>query len=88
LSITLDCQAGDIAFYRKVSSEKDWDFLVFSIDDIPQDMWSGELDWACVSFPVKQGRHTFTWTYVKDDMYLAGQDCAWLDDIQFPLTSP
>jgi len=85
LSIRLDCISGDISFYRKVSSERDCDFLEFYIDGSRQDKWSGEKDWIQVSFPVEQGTRTFKWTYSKDSSISSGSDTAWIDDIVFPI---
>ncbi|NLX12320.1 MAG: hypothetical protein GXY44_01520 [Phycisphaerales bacterium] len=46
LEVLVDCRDGDISFCRRISSEPDADFLLFSIDDVPIDSWSGEMDWA------------------------------------------
>jgi hypothetical protein len=76
--------AGDLSFYRKLSSEAEWDFLRFYIDNNLAGEWSGELDWEMVSFPVTQGLHTFSWKYEKDTYLSSGEDCAWVDYIVFP----
>ncbi len=75
---------GDLTFYRKVSSEAEWDFLRFYIDNTMLGEWSGELNWEKVSFPITQGLHTFHWVYEKDDYLSSGGDCAWIDFIVFP----
>ena len=87
LQVSLDCVSGDITFYRKVSSELDYDYLEFYIDSVEMDKWSGEEDWAEVSFPVDEGTRTFEWTYSKDSSESGGDDTAWIDDIVFPLKS-
>jgi endoglucanase len=87
LRVTLDCPSGTISFYRKVSSESNYDHLEFYIDGVEKDRWSGEEDWAEVSFHVNGGRRTFEWTYSKDGSSSEGDDTAWLDDIVFPLQS-
>lgn len=84
LQVTLDCATGTIAFYCKVSSESGFDCLKFCIDGVEQDKWSGEKDWAEVSFPVAEGTRTFEWTYSKDGSVSGGEDTAWIDDIVFP----
>jgi len=66
LQVTLDCSDGDVAFYCKVSSESGSDYLKFYIDGVKQGEWSGEQDWAEVSFTVTAGIRTFEWTYSKD----------------------
>jgi hypothetical protein len=73
-----------ISFYRKTSSEADYDSLSFYIDDVSQGKWSGEQPWERVAFPVTAGFHLFTWVYWKDIWSAVGQDCAWIDFIEFP----
>jgi hypothetical protein len=87
LEITLDCVSGNTTFYRKVSSEPGFDYLKFYIDGVKKGAWSGEEDWAEVSFQVDEGTRTFEWTYSKDDSVSEGDDTAWIDDIVFPLKS-
>ena len=79
------CGSDDsISFFRKVSSEAEYDFLSFYIDDILQDQWSGEMDWQRVAFPVASGTHTFKWIYATDIFQLNGANAAWIDHIMFP----
>ena len=86
LYITLNLAADDsISFYRKVSSELSYDFLNFYIDKMKVGQWSGEKDWARVSFPLPAGIHTVKWDYVKDLGLSVGFDAAWIDFIQFPV---
>lgn len=85
LFVTLEVLSdGDLSFYRKLSSEAEWDFLRFYIDYTMMGEWSGELDWEMVSFPVEEGLHTFRWVYEKDGYESIGEDCAWVDFIVFP----
>jgi len=84
-SITLNALGNDsISFYRKVSSEIDYDFLKFSIDGNLIEKWSGTKAWARVSFPVTIGTHLLSWTYTKDESSVSGSDCAWVDFIVLP----
>jgi len=85
LQVTLDCISGNIIFYRKVSSESNFDYLQFYIDGVRKRRWSGREDWTAVSFPVTAGTRTFEWTYSKDDSASGGHDTAWIDDIVFPI---
>jgi carboxypeptidase T len=73
-----------ISFYRKVSSEGDYDYLKFHIDGEVQEQWSGNMDWAEASYPVTAGFHTFRWSYVKDGGVASGSDCGWIDNIVLP----
>ena len=98
MSITGDVLMDDyIGFNYRVASEYStsgnyfYDGLMFFIDDEVMGWFqptpSGDTPWNFVSYPVSQGEHTFTWSYVKDsgpggtDM---PEDCAWIDDIYFP----
>ena len=75
---------GEISFYRKVSSEEEYDVLFFYIDAFLQDEWSGEVGWGKEQYTLAPGVHEVKWTYFKD-MYMSdGSDCAWLDNIVFP----
>jgi C1A family cysteine protease len=75
---------GEISFFRKVSSEADYDYLQFYIDNQIKDEWAGEQSWAEFSYPVTAGQHTFKWVYMKDVGVVSGSDCGWIDYIIFP----
>jgi hypothetical protein len=75
---------GNIKFWRKVSSESNYDFLKFYIDGTELGNWSGTQNWAEMTYPVSAGSRTFKWTYSKDVSQASGSDCAWIDDIIFP----
>jgi len=84
LSLIINTNSGDISFWRKVSSENNYDYLQFYIDGVQQAEWAGEVSWGEVSFSVDAGTHTFKWIYDKDNSATGGQDCAWIDYITFP----
>lgn len=85
LQLTLDfTQAGPVSFMYKTSSEQDWDFLQFYIDNTMMDSWSGEVDWTEASYNLASGTHTLKWIYVKDEIYSDGSDAAWVDNIILP----
>lgn len=79
---------GEISFQRKVSSENNYDYLRFYIDNVKKGEWSGEQNWALVSYPVTVGNHQFKWQYIKDLSVNTGSDKAWVDDICFPSDNP
>jgi len=81
-------QAGTITFDRRVSSESDYDFFKFYIDDVEQFSLSGEQDWANVSYSIADGNHTFRWSYEKNAALSNGQDAAWIDNLSFTVTPP
>ena len=76
--------ADSVSFYYKVSSEEDYDKLLFKIDGQTKGEWSGTIGWTRAAFPVTPGVHTYQWTYSKDYYGSAGNDCAYLDLISFP----
>lgn len=79
-------KAGTVAFAKKVSSEAGKDVLTFFVDGVVRGgPWSGESDWAVVSYPVNAGVHTFKWQYSKDSTGSAGSDAAWIDSIVLPV---
>jgi hypothetical protein len=80
-------QDDSISFYRKVSSEINYDFLVFSVDNNELGSWSGEETWARESYPVSKGAHIFSWDYIKDYSLSNGSDCGWVDFILLPAYS-
>ena len=75
--------AGVISFYVKVSSEANYDFLRFYVNEQQKGAWSGELNWTEVSIPVNAGTNNFKWVYQKDIYVSSGSDCAWVDYIIF-----
>ena len=86
LTITLNVtEASPISYFRKVSSEANYDFFTFAIDGEVMEELSGEVDWAQSSFDVTPGTHTFRFRYAKDRSATGGSDCAWIDNIIFPI---
>jgi len=85
LMLTIDVVAdGEISFYRKVSSEANYDYLRFYIDNTQLGSWSGTSSWNQETYPVSAGGHTFKWEYTKDQGVSNGSDCGWIDYIVFP----
>ncbi len=85
LTISLDVTTNDsISFYRKVSSESNYDYLRFYIDGTEMGEWSGTMDWLKVQYPVSAGSHTFKWAYEKDYSQSSGDDAGYVDFIILP----
>ena len=76
-----------VSFWKKVSSESNYDYLRFYIDGIVVGEWAGEIDWSFEEFDITEGEHTVKWAYEKDGSVSNGDDCAWLDFIVFPGTA-
>ena len=82
LSIPCNVLSADsISFYYRISSEKNYDFLRFYIDNAKKGEWSGTMStgWYRVSYPVSAGPHTFKWVYSKDISLNSGEDAAWIE---------
>lgn len=88
MSVTLNSETpGFISFWKKVSSEYNYDWLKFYINGSLKDQWSGTNDiWSQVTYSVSAGMNTYKWEYSKDNSTSSLQDCAWIDDIVFPTT--
>ncbi|MBN2829204.1 MAG: C10 family peptidase, partial [Candidatus Cloacimonetes bacterium] len=90
LFIEIDVSVDDvISFNQRVSCENSqgtpsYDYLSFWIDDQEMDRWDGDAYWEYEEYPVTAGVHTFRWTYQKDGATIEGQDCAWIDAVDFP----
>ncbi len=85
LMITAEVTTDDqISFFYMVSSENNYDYLKFYIDNIQKDQWSGTVSWTEASYPVTAGNHTFKWVYSKDGSVVSGDDLAGIDYITFP----
>ena len=86
LSIAYQVMGQDqIKFYKKVSSEPDFDVFEFYIDDELRSSWSGTNEgWTQQVYDINPGFHEFKWIYKKDFSGSGGADCAWLDYIELP----
>lgn len=88
LQITMDISVeGQISFFKKVCTEANKDKLTFYIDNAAKGEWSGEVNWSKETYFVTTGRHTFKWIYMKNGSGSYGDDCCWIDDVQFPATN-
>lgn len=87
LKLTANVRAGSAAFSYRVSSESGWDWFGFLIDGELVQKWSGEVEWSDYSIPLQAGVHTFEWRYTKDFLNSAGEDAAFLDNVNLPIIS-
>ncbi|MBI5539496.1 MAG: T9SS type A sorting domain-containing protein [Bacteroidia bacterium] len=76
--------ADSLSFYKKVSSEQDYDWLKFYVDGVILGQWSGEDDWSRHAYMMTTGLHTISWIYSKDYSVENGLDAAWVDFVIFP----
>ena len=77
--------AGTVSFYWKVSSEGDYyDYLKFYIDGELQGQISGTVDWQQMTYTIStSGPHTLEWRYTKDQYVSKGDDCGWVDKVEW-----
>lgn len=88
MEFTVDGPA-TIAFQWKVSSEANYDYLVFVVDGIIRGYISGERDWTAVAYAVGPGAHNVDLYYFKDEIIATGQDAGWVDELTItPITTP
>lgn len=84
--------AGTLSFNYSISSEVNYDYLLFCVDNPScstssfTSAWSGEGN-GTYTAAVAPGYHTYTWKYVKDGSVESGNDTAWIDDVQLPIAS-
>ncbi len=74
---------GTLSWWWKVSSEPNNDRLRFYLDGSSPTEISGEVDWVPRTFNIPAGSHTVQWRYSKNGSRTAGQDRAWVDEVQF-----
>ena len=84
ISMTLSTGEANGSFALKVDSETNYDFLVFYINEIQIESWSGNVDWTTFSFELTAGTNVLKWSYIKDYTVSSGLDTAWIDDISLP----
>ncbi|HBE41788.1 MAG TPA: hypothetical protein DDW27_11405 [Bacteroidales bacterium] len=72
-----------LKFYYHVSSETNYDFLAFYLNDTELFRKSGETLWEKKVIPVPAGYHKMEWRYKKDQSVSQGRDYAMIDMIDF-----
>jgi hypothetical protein len=71
-----------LAFWWKVSSEADYDFLSLDLDTVSVFKISGQADWTHETLTLTPGLHTLRWKYQKDPSNPGGDDAGWLDQLE------
>ena len=85
MSITVTTQEpSTLSYYRRVSSEEDYDKFYLYVNNIKKETVSGNEPWTKVVFDIPAGTNTITFSYEKDYNTTAGHDCVWVDDIILP----
>ena len=92
-SVTLTVN-GTLTFFWKVSSETNYDFLLFC-NNTPactrtsgfQDRISGSVDWTMQSYNLSNGTHILHWAYAKDGSGNTANDTGFVDNITITLSN-
>ena len=85
MTITISPNAdGQLSYYRKVSSEANYDKFILYVDDNQVDVASGNVPWTQFVTEIPAGTHTICFSYEKDYSQASGSDCASIDDIMLP----
>ena len=82
---------GTMSFWCKVSCEHDedntftWDRLMVYTNGVEIMDWrmDGETDWTQRTLTFAGGENTVKWVYYKDKSDADGEDCAWVDGIEW-----
>ena len=75
---------GTLSFWWKVSSESNYDYLRYFVDDTQGGQISGTVDWTQVTIELEgESDHTIKWQYSKDGSVDSGSDCGWIDCVEW-----
>ncbi len=73
-----------VSFYYSVSSELNWDYLHFYIDNIEQWNWSGDVAFTnYAQTDIEAWEHIYKWCYIKNATIESLSDTARIDYITF-----
>jgi len=80
--LALVSRGGTVTFAHREDSEACCDRLEVALDGRVERTWSGQSQWRDGTVEVPPGRHTITWSYVKDGAVDVGGDAVFLDDVR------
>ena len=72
---------GTLSFWWKVSSENNYDWLRFLINNVEQFKISGNVDWQQKTAISVTAGDILEWRYTKDNSADSGSDTGWVDDV-------
>ena len=81
-------EADSLRFWYNVSSEANYDYFQFNLNDVEIMKISGESGWQRKSIGMPAGLNKLEWVYRKDNSVSQGADCALIDLIDFSSTVP
>ncbi len=77
-----------VAFWWRVESEQNYDFLRLDLDGTQQFRISGTVNWEQKTVAIPAGTHTLRWVYAKDGSESAGADAGWVDQVETRQAQP
>ncbi len=84
IDVTVDIpRDGLMSFYAKISCEANYDKGAFLLDGTQVASFTGSSNWTMKEFAITAGSHNFKWTYSKDSSLSSGDDCLYIDYIDF-----
>ncbi|MBR4646743.1 MAG: T9SS type A sorting domain-containing protein [Bacteroidales bacterium] len=83
ISVSIPSEA-PLTYYRKVSSEANYDKFFLYLDDSPVDEADGNVSWTIFTTMIPAGTHTLKFSYEKDGSQSSGSDCVWIDNVSLP----
>ncbi|MDD6184193.1 MAG: C25 family cysteine peptidase [Bacteroidales bacterium] len=83
ITVSLPSEA-PLTYYRKVSSEANYDKFFLYLDNSPVDEANGNIPWTSFTTMVPAGTHTLKFSYEKDASQSSGSDCVWIDNVSLP----
>jgi len=86
LEINIDVQKPDsISFFYKLEVET-FASLAFYVDGVLEGKWSGNKSWKKYQEYVPVGLHNFKWVFINDSLNQGGENRAYLDYINLPMS--
>ncbi len=87
---TVTLHAGDVfKFDWMVSSENNYDWLVFYVNGTLEERISGVTDWATYTYTIpSDGNYIFKWSYEKDGSLNRDDDTGWIDEVRIDYANP
>jgi hypothetical protein len=85
INVTVDIPAdGIMSFFGYISSEANWDYGYFYIDNVQKGSYTGAGNsWGEKKFDITEGTHNFKWEYTKDGSVNSNEDRFYVDYITF-----
>ena len=74
---------GVLAFDYRVSSEQNYDYFSFYVDDVRELSVSGQGEWLHLTIALSAGVHSLKWVYSKDYIFSSYDDRAYIDNIVY-----